>query len=118
MSSISLIPLYSFILNTLTIIKVDVKKTKNLKPEWSKILYLLKKPTNKGYPIINMVNNKLRFRNKTALSYFSIKLINANELITIEIPMIAVLNMLKLLNNPRIENADIIKSSKLVTTAK
>ncbi|WEK70202.1 MAG: hypothetical protein P0Y62_01360 [Candidatus Chryseobacterium colombiense] len=65
-----------------------------------------------------MDKNRLRFRNKTALLYFSIKLINANELIIIEKQVINVLNMLKSLNNPRIENVDIIKRNKLVITAK
>jgi hypothetical protein len=99
-------------------IKTNVNKTKNLKLKCSNVLYPLRKANSKGYPIINMDKNKLRFRNKTALSYFSIKLINANELITIEIQVINISNMLKSLNNPRIENVDIIKRNKLVTTAK
>ena len=65
-----------------------------------------------------MDKDKLRFRNKTALSYFSIKLMNANALMTSEIQITNVLNMLKLSNNFKIENADIIKSNRLVITAK
>lgn len=93
-------------------------KTKSLKLKYSKTPYPFKKSSNKGYPNNIMDKNKLRFRNRTALSYFSIKLINANKLIISEIKIINVLNMLKLLNNPNIENADIIKNNRLVITAK
>lgn len=65
-----------------------------------------------------MDSNKLRFRNKLALSYFSIRLTNANALRTKEITINNVLNKLKSLNISRIQNADIIKSNKLVITAK
>ncbi|GEN65748.1 hypothetical protein [Chryseobacterium rhizosphaerae] len=65
-----------------------------------------------------MNKDKLRFRNKTALSYFSIKLINANKLITIEVQINIVLNILKSLNKFRIENADIMKNNRLAATAK
>ncbi len=65
-----------------------------------------------------MNKDKLRFRNKTALSYFSIKLINANKLITIEVQINIVLNILKSLNKFRIENADIMKNDRLAATAK
>ncbi|WP_284461634.1 hypothetical protein [Chryseobacterium sp.] len=73
---------------------------------------------NIGYPSAIMNKDKLRFRNKTALSYFSIKLINANKLITIEVQINIVLNILKSLNKFRIENADIMKNDRLAATAK
>ncbi len=62
--------------------------------------------------------SKLMFKNKTALSYFSIKLINANALTTSEKTIINVFNMLKLLNISSSEREDIIKNIRLVITAK
>jgi len=65
-----------------------------------------------------MDKNKLRFRNKIALSYFSTRLTKADELITNEIVISNVLKRLKSLNISRTENADIIKKTKLIKTAK
>lgn len=99
-------------------IKIKMNEIKDLKLKCPETSYPFKSLNNKGYPKISMAKNRPKFKNKTALSYFSIKLMNANELITSEIPIINVLNMLKSLNNSKIENADIIKSNRLVTTAK
>ncbi|OCA77957.1 hypothetical protein BBH99_10300 [Chryseobacterium contaminans] len=95
-----------------------MNKIKNFKLNCLRTSYPFKKPNNKGYPKMIMLNNRLRFKNKTALSYFSIKLINVNELITSEVTINNVLNMLKLLNNSKTENADIIRNNRPVITAK
>lgn len=58
------------------------------------------------------------FKNKTALSYFSTKLTNKKEFTVIEQHTNIKLNILKSLNNPKIENTDIIKNIKLVIIAK
>lgn len=65
-----------------------------------------------------MYKYKLKLRYKTALLYFSIKLINANKLIIVLKETNSNFNILKSLNRERIKNIDIRQNIKLIVIAK